>query len=414
MLMLTLAFRNLLRNRRRTALTLLSMVGGYLLVALMNSLEGGSYDQVLSFYTRDVTGHVQITAPGFIERPSLYRTVPATPAWLRHLSEHPGVSEVTARIENSALAYGEEKSFPVQVTGVLPQAEAALSRLNTKVTTGAYFSPEPDTDGVYSALIGHTVARQLSLGVNDELVLISQGADGSLANDLYRIVGIVGDADSPSARQVYLPLVAAQSFYVLPEQAHRLVVLGRDYRQARALADRLHEGITTEPSLAAAGAAVAPWQAVARDFYETMEADREGSRFASYVLILLVAVGVLNTVLMSVLERTREFGVLKAIGTSPLRLFSLILLETQLLAIIACVLGLLIAFPANLWLSRVGFEMGEAIEVSGILFSHYRGQMSVMVFAFPALVILGASLLVSLLPGLRAARLSPIDAMRAH
>lgn len=413
MLMLKLAFRNLLRNRRRTTLTLLSMLGGYLLVALLNSVEEGSYDQVLNYFTKDVTGHVQITADGFIERPNLYRTVPAEASLLADLLQQPGVLAVTARLESSALAYGEEKSFPVQVTGILPEREAQLSYLADKVTAGDYLRSGFDDEGLNSAMIGHAVARQLSLGLGDELVLISQGADGSLANDLYRVVGIVGDADSMEARQVYLPLEAAQEFFVLHGQAHRIVVLSADYTRAQRLSQQLVNWADQSP-LADRDHQVAPWQVVASDFYETMEADKEGSRFASYVLILLVCVGVLNTVLMSVMERTREFGVLKAIGTSPFRLFSLILLETQLLALFACVIGFLIAFPANLWLTSVGFEMAEAIEVSGILFSHYRGQMTVFVFAFPAVVIFCAAFVVALLPGLRAARLSPIDAMRAH
>lgn len=411
MLMFKLAFRNLLRNRRRTVLTLLSMLGGYLLVALLNSVEEGSYDQVLNYFTRDVTGHVQIIAPGFIERPNLYRTVPANESLLNQLAEQSGVEAVTARLESSALAYGEEKSFPVAVTGIHPEREAQLSLLTEKLTAGEYLTSTVDADGLYSAMIGHMVARQLSLTLGDELVLISQGADGSLANDLYRVVAIVGDADSAEARQVFLPLVAAQAFFVLPERAHRILIVGTDYRRASALSNQLALWAENTPL---AEAETAPWQEVARDFYETMEADREGSVFASYVLIFLVCVGVLNTVLMSVMERTREFGVLKAIGTSPLRLFSLILLETQLLAFIACAIGFLIAFPANLWLTQVGFEMGEAIEVSGILFSHYRGQMSVHVFTFPAMVIIGAAFLVALPPGLRAARLTPIEAMRAY
>lgn len=413
MLMLKLAFRNLLRNRRRTTLTLLSMLGGYLLVALLNSVEEGSYDQVLNFYTRDVTGHVQITAPGFIERPNLHRTVPADESLLNQLSDQNGVEAVTARLESSALAYGEDKSFPVAVTGIHPEREAQLSLLVDKLTAGNYLTSDLDESGFYSAMIGHAVARQLSLGVGDELVLISQGADGSLANDLYRVVGIVGDADSMEARQVFLPLTAAQELFVLPEQAHRVLILGTDYRRATALSNQLALWAENTP-FAEAEAEVDPWQVVAKDFYDTMEADREGSVFASYVLIFLVCVGVLNTVLMSVMERTREFGVLKAIGTSPSRLFMLILLETQMLALIACALGFLIALPANYWLTHVGFEMGEAIEVSGILFSHYRGQMSVAVFAFPAVVIFVAAFIVALLPGLRAARLTPIDAMRAH
>lgn len=131
-----------------------------------------------------------------------------------------------------------------------------------------------------------------------------------------------------------------------------------------------------------------------------------------YVIVFLVCIGVLNTVLMSVLERTGEFGVLKAIGTSPARLFWLIVLETLLLAVIACLLGGLIALPINLWFTLQGIALAEPMEISGIVFSHYRGQMSAYVFGFPMLVILIAAALIALMPAFRAARIVPVDAMR--
>lgn len=410
MLMLKLAFRNIMRNRRRTILTMLSMVGGYVLMSVQLSVTEGSYDQVLDFYTRDTTGHVQITAPDFIERPTLYKSIPVTESLLTELADQEGVEKVTARIQSSALAYGETKSFPVEVRGIHPEREARLSYLNDKIRSGRYFTGEPDDEGYHQAMIGAQVARQLSLGVGDELVLISQGADGSLANDLYRITAIIGGSDDAEARWVVLPLEAAQAFFVLPGEAHRIVVLGTDYREAEPLASRLRSW--AERQWPEKEFQVSSWQVVAKDFYETMKTDKEGGMLTMYIIIFLVCIGVLNTVLMSVMERTGEFGVLKAIGTAPGRLFNLIVLETFLLAGLACLVGILLALPINIWFTLEGIELAEPMEVSGIVFSHYRGQVSFYVFAFPALVIMAASFLVAVFPGLRAARIVPVDAMR--
>jgi len=410
MLMLKLAFRNILRNRRRTILTILSMFGGYVLMSVQLSVTEGSYDQMLEFYTKDTTGHVQITAPGYVERPTLYKSVPVSDDIMTVLGDQPGVQAVTARIESSALAYGETKSFPVEVKGVDPGREADLSYLVDKVSKGDYLTGEPDSEGYYDAMIGAQAARQLNLGIGDELVLISQGADGSLANDLYRISAILGESEDAEARWVVLPLQAAQAFYVMPGEAHRLIVLGRNHHQARTLETELQNWVDhqwPEDDYRATA-----WQEVAKDFYRTMQADKEGGQVTLYILVFLVCIGVLNTVLMSVMERTGEFGVLKAIGTSPSRLFWLIVLETLLLAFTACVIGVLAAWPINAWFTAVGIQMAEPMEISGIVFSHYKGQLSLYVFAYPAVVILLAAVIIALMPGLRAARIVPVDAMR--
>ncbi|WP_232819287.1 ABC transporter permease [Saccharospirillum mangrovi] len=407
--MLKLALRNVLRNRRRTLLTLLSLGGGYALMVLQLSVTEGSYDQMLGTYTRDTTGHVQITATGYVETPRLYDSLALTNADLDELSQQNGVVAVTPRIESSALAYGETQSFPVEVLGIDPQREAALSYLTDKISRGDYFTAAPDADGYFPAMIGVTVARQLKLDVGGELVLVSQGADGSLANDLYRITAIVGSGDSVEARRVYLPLQAAQLFYAMPGKVHRIIVLGSDYRRAPQLATRLNEW--TQAHWPAAEVEATSWQVVAADFYRTMQADKSGGQVTMLILVFLVCVGVLNTILMSVMERTGEFGVLKAIGTAPGRLFRLILLEALLLALIACVVAMLIILPINAWFTWVGLEI-EPIEFSGLVFTRYVGQMSLFVFAQPALLVIVATLFVALWPAWRAAKLVPVEAMR--
>ncbi|WP_233252402.1 ABC transporter permease [Saccharospirillum sp. MSK14-1] len=407
--MFKLALRNILRSRRRTLLTLLSLGGGYLLTALQLSVTEGSYDQMLSTYTRDTTGHVQITAEGYVETPRLYDSLSLNDADLSELEAQPNVVAVTPRIESSALAYGETKSFPVDVVGIDPQREAGLSFLADKLRAGTYLTDQPDTDGYFAAMIGAQVARQLSVGVGDELVLVSQGADGSLANDLYRVSAIVGTIDSAESRRVVLPLRAAQQFYAMPGKVHRLIVLGRDYRRAPQLAEQLDGWAGQHWDDTDVGAT--SWQVVAADFYRTMEADKSGGQVTMVILIFLVCVGVLNTILMSVMERTGEFGVLKAIGTSPGRLFRLIMLEAGLLAILACLLALILVLPINAWFTWVGLEI-EPIEFSGVLFTRYAGQMSFYVFAQPALLIVVATLIAALWPAWRAARLVPVEAMR--
>lgn len=405
MLMLTLALRNILRNKRRTLLTMLSLFGGYVLLALSLSVQTGSYEQAIAFFTQDSTGHVQITAPGYQEKPTLYKTLPSDDAFYDAVSGQPEVVKAAPRIIGAALAYGEVKSFPVQLLGVDVSLESELSYIRQKISSGNYFSAELNSDGFYSAMIGSDVAQQLQLGVGDELVLISQGSDGSIANDLYEITAIIGKPGDGEARKVYLPLLAAQEFFVLEGKAHAWVLLTDHHRNALELAESLNQ--QSEFKLFE----VASWQVVADEFYRTMQADIEGGYISYYIIVFLVSIGVLNTVLMSVMERTGEFGVLKAIGTSNVRVFLLIVIETLLLALLSCFVGSIVFLPLNYWLVTTGVAVPPQ-EVSGVVFDSMRGSWDLAVIVQPFYIIFFAALIVSFFPAMRAARIVPVDAMR--
>jgi ABC-type lipoprotein release transport system permease subunit len=158
---------------------------------------------------------------------------------------------------------------------------------------------------------------------------------------------------------------------------------------------------------------VAPWQVVESTFYQSMQTDKQGNNFSMGVIVFLVFVGVLNTVLMSVLERTREFGVLKAIGSRPTKIALMITLETGLLASLSVLMGLLISLPLIGWFTAVGFELAQPMDVGGIVMSHMTGEMSFYVFAIPLALIVLFALLISIPTGIRAARISPTEAMRS-
>ena len=407
-LMIKLAFRNILRNKRRTLLTMLSMFGGYFLLVLSFSVQFGSYEQVIDFFTKDNTGHVQISEVGYQDKPTLYDSVPATDAFYQELLTQPGVTQATSRIVSGALAYGEKKSFPVRVLGIDVKKEGEMTFLKEKVKQGSYFSEQPDSDGYYQVMIGASVARQLQVGVGEEIILISQGSDGSMANDLYVVSGIVGTAEALEARDVYMPLAAAQDFFVMPGKSHYWAVLTNDYKNGPALADELDTWLADNKKLEAVS-----WEVVAEEFYRTMKADIEGGYVAYYIIIFLVSIGVLNTVLMSVPERTGEFGVLKAIGTSPRRLFVLIVTETMLIASISCFAGFILVAPVNYYLTVVGFSLPQPMEVSGVMMSHMQGLWNISVFLEPAMIVLGSAAFISIFPALRAARIVPVEAMRS-
>ena len=196
----------------------------------------------------------------------------------------------------------------------------------------------------------------------------------------------------------------------MPSRVHQLVVLIDNYKYAE---DRV--GIikaALHNMLAASDLDVFPWQVVEQEFYRVMKADIEGNEIQQYTIIFLVCIGVLNTILMNILERTGEFGVLKAIGTTPQRIFSQIFIEALMLALLSCLVGLIVAIPINWYLVDFGLQLPEPMEMSGLTIEAMTGEMSVWIFLRPAVIILFATGLIALYPAYRAAKIVPLDAMR--
>ena len=412
MLVIKLALRNILRNRRRSILTILSMGSGYILLSFMLAMSEGSYNNIIDIFTRDHTGHVQIHQGNYLQRPSLYKTIDNVDSLMADLEKHRLVTAVAPRIYGPSLAYGKNKTFPANVIGIDPLLEAETTYLKEKVKQGTYLSSGMTRNGYFPAMIGKALAINLHLNIGDELILISQGIDGSIANDVYEIVAIVGGSESYERMNVYLSLDAMRQFLSMGNQVHELAVSLTHQSDARSFANQLAMEWSQSDD-AKSELSIDPWQVVEYAFFNSMQADKQGNYISMGILIFIVSIGVLNTVLMGILERTREFGVLKAIGTRPFAVFRLIMLESFFLAIASCLFGFIFALPANYWLTHVGITFPEPIDMGGILFESMLGEITLFSMGLPALVVIGSTLLVSLIPGIRAARISPLQALQA-
>lgn len=407
MLVFKLALRNILRNRRRSILTILSMGGGYFMLSVTLSMTEGSYNNIIDLFTRDHTGHVQIHKGDYLDRPSLYKTINKADTLIETIKQSPQVEGVAPRIYGPSLAYGKNKTFPANVIGIDPALESETSFLKQKVKQGVYISNGKTANGYSPAMMGKTLAKNLHLEIGDELVLISQGIDGSIANDIFEIVAIVGTAESNERMNVYLSLNGIREFLSMGDGVHELAISLKHQTLARGFSSHIQEKLKQQDLQAN------PWQQVEEAFFKSMQADKEGGYISMGIIIFIVSIGVLNTVLMGTLERTREFGVLRAIGTQPAAIFRLIMLESFFLAIISCLVGLVFALPVNYWLAMVGIALPEPIDMGGVLFEAMLGEVSWFTMAIPALVVVGSTLVVSLIPGIRAARISPLQALQA-
>ena len=402
---LKIAFRNIFRQKRRTILTALAMIVGFTLSSVFIGWSDGAYSDIIAMFTRNRIGHIQVHQQDYLDKPSLYKTIGNYESVGQTIGSVSGVEAWTPRVYSAGLGSVGDKSTAVQIIGVDAGREARATRFDKKVIDGQGFSEAQAPE----AILGKGLARILSATVGDEIVIVSQGADGSIANDLYTIVGIAESGDETTDRMAcYLHIKDAQELLVLEARAHEIVVVVSNINHVGKIARAI------ESHLDDSALDVAPWQEVAKSFYRAMQADKQGDLIGPIVIMLIVAIGVLNTVLMSVLERTREYGVLKAVGTKPVQIFWLVICEVVIIALGSIVIGALLGILINYLLSIYGITLPQEFTYGGIKFQTMYAEVSARSLIIPAITVLVSAAIVSLFPALKAARILPAKAMRTH
>ncbi len=399
---LKIAFRNMLRQKRRTALTSLTMLGGFILAAVSIGWSDGTYSYIINMFTSDRLGQIQVHRAGYLDEPSIYDRIQN----YRHLGQIllnvEGVKAWAPRVYTAGLASLEDKTAGVRLIGMDPDLEEKATGFSRKVIQGA-----PLTNDPYQALLGKGLARILGARVGDGIVLLTQAADGSMANDIFNVVGIVDTGDETSDRLgLYLNLSDAQDLLVIGEEVHEIVIMVDNLKRVGEITDSIQDRLD-DPDME-----VLPWQKFARLFYEAMRADQQGMWIMLFIIILIVSVGVLNTVLMSVLERRREYGLLKAIGTRPAQIVHLVLMELLAIVLISVVLGGVLSLGVNWLVSIYGVPIPLEITYGGMAFDRMYTEINARSLYLPAITVIISAIMVGIFPALKAARTEPAKAMR--
>ena len=399
-----IAFRNIFRQKRRTLLTTLTMFGGFVLCSFSIAFMDGSYNNVINMFTRNQLGHIQIHHHEYTDRPALYRTIDNYEEVGRALDGIERVEAWVPRVFSAGLASVGNKSAGVRIIGVDPVRETVATRFDKKIVEGKGFSSEP----AYEALLGKGLAKRMGANIGGEIVIVSQGADGSVANDLYTIKGILDSGNEMEDQMsLYLHLADAQELLVLEGRVHQIAIVSNNVRGLYRLSDSIAAAVA-RPELT-----VEPWQEFAKSFYDAMKADQKGNWISLVVITMLVAIGVLNTVLMTVLERTREYGLMRAIGTRPRQVFGLVIVEVFEMALLSVAAGFIAAYALNYAFSIAGIPI-PPVEYGGVTFKEMFTEINTRSFSIPLLSVVASAVFISVFPALKAARTQPAAAMRYH
>lgn len=404
---LRLAWRNLWRQPRRTWLTTGAMVFSNVLLVFMISLQFGMYGLMIENTLKMLTGHLQVQAPGYKDEQKIRQVVPDISVFADTLRVELGSNRVAARATAFALASSADRSYGVQVFGVEPNHEPVVSSLPGLVREGRFLN-DPQAAEI---VIGRVLARNLRVAPGDELTLLGSGRDGSFAAAVATVVGIyesgIADMDRALAQ---LPLGFFQDVFTMQGAGHQIVLEAESLNAVPELHARVETLLPVGKDLV-----VHDWDSLQAGLKQMIQADISSAFFMYAVLVVLVAFSVLNTQLMSVLERTREFGIVMALGLTPARLGRLVMLETAMMGVIGLLFGALLGGAVTWWFSVYGFTYPGLDELSSMLNlpdRMYPRVTFVSLLIGPAVVFL-FTLLSALYPAFRLRRLEPVEAMRA-
>jgi ABC-type lipoprotein release transport system permease subunit len=297
----------------------------------------------------------------------------------------------------------------VEILGVVPNQERKVTALQTRIVKGSYLSDQMPK----GIVVGDKFATTFGVGIGSEIILLTQAADGSMGNDLYTLVGIFHTGlDTLDGGLVLMSLVSVQELLRLPPvRIHEVGIKLHDITEATTVAAAL--GVQLNKSLPVR---VRAWPELAPELADYVQFNRSVTFILFFIFFLLAIIGIVNTMLMAVIERTRELGMLMAVGMRPVQVVGLILAEAAALASASLVLGGAVGAPVLWYLQVHGLDLGSTIEefsLAGVVVGrHWYGRQDFFAYSQAALGLALTALVSALYPALRAARFRPTEALR--
>lgn len=408
--LLLLAWKNLWCNRRRTLITLMALSLSLMLIQAVHNLSYGVYQSMIDSGVRAGSGHLVVYQQGYLnsrdERLSFNPDV-----LIEALGNIPDIEAILPRLYLPGLAQSSRESRGILLTGVVPERERAVNPFISRLPSENWLSSEDGRE----AIVGSRLLKELQLKPGNKFVVTMQHQSGELVSEMLRVHGVVTTGIKNIDRSLLM---------VGRERAARLV--GMENR-VHELALVLKNQVSAEKVLSVLEALLSDqdrikaylWEEAMPNLYNAIRLDYASQKFIFIIMLLIVAIGVVNTLLMSVMERFREFGIILALGASTVRLRTLVVMEALLLGLVAMVVGSVLGVLATWYLNSVGIDLRNFVsgnlEFGGVVFDPILRAA----WDFPWMVkisfyMLFLSLLAAVYPAIKAGRISPVAAMRHH
>ena len=404
-----MAFRNIWRSPVRTILTLSAIAFAAIILVFMVSFQLGSYEAMVNSSVKIYTGHIQIQAEGYKEKKSMRFVISSPKKIAETVEKIEEIKSYSFRANGFSLVSSENRARGVLVTGIDPEGEAEISTIAGLIKEGEYLAPG-DRDKV---LIGRLLARNLKVGINDELTILGQGKDGSIAAGIVTVKGIFSSGiDDFDRSTIQVPLNYFNDLFYMDGAVHEIVCTADSLFDVNKIKRLLKANLCGEKQRKIV---VLDWKELLPGLVQGIQLDLASAVIFYFILVLVVAFSILNTFLMAILERKKEFGVMLALGVKPERLLKLVLMESSFLTLTGVVAGGAVGCFITLWFQTHGIDMAGASEIlkeygmSGIV---YPKLSIVSALAGPLLVFV-ITICAALYPAFKVKKLVPVDAIRS-
>lgn len=404
MWLINLAWKNIWRSRNRTIITMASIFFAVILSVLTNSLQDGIFDNLVKNIVSFYSGEIQVQRPDYWNEQILDNGFEVKETVEKKLLAGKNIAGITPRLESFALASSKYTTKGCLVAGIDPLRENKITRLHSKLIAGSYLGA---TDR--AVLLSEGLAQQLQLGTGDTIILIGQGYHGATAAGKYLVKGILhfGSPDL-NDRILFIPLETAQDLFSAEKIITSYVLLLDRPELLSSTAVLLQSALGSQLR-------VMTWEEMLPDIKQHIQTDSNNMKIIQAILYLLIGLGIFGTLLMMMVERKYELGLLLAIGMKKSRLILLLLAESVISVLWACLLGILCSIPLVFYLNRHPLRMGgetariynrfgfEAVFPTSTAPVHFISQ---------ALLILCLGLILSLYPAYKVLSLNPANAMK--
>ena len=401
---LRMAWRNVWRHTRRTLLTVSAIAFATLLLVFMLSWQFGSYNTMINSAVRVHTGHLQVLAEGYEEEKSMRLVVPEPASVARIVEQVRGVSAYAFRARSFSLVSSKQRTYGAMVIGIEPEREPQVSTLGSFMRQGAFLSAE----GSNEAILGRLLAENLKVGLGDEVVLLGQGRDGSIAAPVVRVNGIFSSGQDEFDRTfLHIPLGLFQEVYSMRGAVHEVVILCSSLDDVGRVKQELSSRLRGKDLV------VKDWSELMPGLMEAIKMDLVSGFIFYIVLIVVVAFSILNTFLMVIFERTREFGVMMAVGTTPARLTRILLMESMTMALIGIAAGVVLGIAVTLYFESHGIVISgasELLEQFGLP-ERMCPDLSLLSSTIGPAVVLVITFFTALYPALKVRKMRVVDAL---
>jgi ABC-type lipoprotein release transport system permease subunit len=403
-MLIQIAWRNIWRNKTRSLVIITAVVVGLWGGIFSDAFMQGMSDQQIYSSIHTETGHLQINEPGFLLNHDMQLHIDHADNMVADIKKIPAVQAVAASIQVTAMASTASSSAGVMVNGIEPDSASQVSELSTLLTRGDYFKSDRNNQ----AVIGEQLAKKLKVKLHSRIILTLQTINGDIIYGAFKVEGIYRTHNSDFDKEmIFVRRKDMQSLINFPAEAASVITVllykNDDTKNVAALiqkefpAKQVQTWIQLSPMLQLLSGTMMQMTVI----------------FVAIILIAL-AFGIINTMLMAVMDRTREIGMLLSVGMKPSKVFAMIILETIFLSLTGAVIGVVISIATVYWFGKTGINLSfiaegvNALGYSSVVYpalgTDFYGLLSVMVVVI--------AIAAGVFPARRAIRLKPAEAVR--